>query len=169
MPEPQPTPDSAVPLRIPADWEVAVDPAPGTSLVAREPAAATTADAADAASEDAERFRANLVATAVATGGMSFRDWQVGTEELLPRVLDDYLVVDLERLVIDDRPAGRRLAHHAGPAGEALTMEQWFTLVEGIGHTLTFTTETWRYDELADLAAAIARTWHPGAGASDAG
>jgi hypothetical protein len=43
-------------------------------------------------------------------------------------------------------------------------MEQWFTLVDGVGHTLTATVETWRYDELADPCAAAARDWRPAPG-----
>ena len=106
-----------------------------------------------------------MVVTEQPTGGLGFRDWQTGTEELLPRTLPDYLLVDLERLEVDGRPAGRRLAHHAGPGGEALTMEQWFVLVDGVGHTLTATVETWRYDELADSLAGVAASWRPtGAG-----
>lgn len=135
----------------PDGWEVVSDLPPGTLWAVREPT-----DAADP-----ERFRANLVLTADDVGTLSFRDWQVGTDELLPRMLDDFLLVDLERLSVDGLPGGRRLAHHAGPAGEALTMEQWFVLDESRGHTLTATVETWRYDELADVCAAVARAWRP--------
>jgi hypothetical protein len=121
---------------------------------------------------DPERFRTTVVLTEQSTGGLGFRDWQAGTDELLPRVLPDYLVVDLEKVTLDGHPGGRRLAHHAGPRGEALTMEQWFTEVDGVGHTLTVTIETWRYDALADTYAAVAAAWTPGrpvdAGAGDA-
>lgn len=147
-----------VPLAVPAGWEVLANPAEGITWVAREPAEPAAP----------QRFRANLVLTAVPTGGLDFREWQRGTDELLPQVLDDFLLVDLERIDVVGRPGGRRLAHHAGPQGEALTMEQWFTLVDGVGHTLTATVETWRYDELADLCARAARTWHPGQEPTDA-
>jgi hypothetical protein len=147
--DPHPTATAAV--AAPEGWEVLADPPEGVAWAAREPA--------DPAAPD--RFRANLVLTVVPAGGLGFRDWQTGTEELLPRVLDDYLVVDLERIEVQGSPGGRRLAHHAGPAGEALTMEQWFTLVDGVGHTLTATVETWRYDELADVCAGAARGWRP--------
>jgi hypothetical protein len=119
-------PDS---LRLPSGWLVLDEPPTGSVLIAREPE-----DPADPG-----RFLANVVLTAVGTGGLGFRDWQVGTDELLPRVLDDYLLVDLERLVIGGVAGGRRLAHHVGPGGETLTMEQWFVLVDGVGHTLTAT------------------------------
>lgn len=138
-------------LRLPPAWAVLDEPPADTVLVAREPE-----DPADPG-----RFLANVVATSLGTGGLGFRDWQAGTDELLPRILDDYLLVDLERLAIGGVAGGRRLAHHAGPAGEALTMEQWFVLVDDVGHTLTATVETWRYDELADLCAGIAATWNP--------
>ncbi len=142
-------------LELPVGWEVLDDPTGETVLVAREPA--------DEARPD--RFRANLVVTAVTVGGMSFRDWQAGTDELLPRVLADYLPVDLEKVDVGSHPGGRRLAHHASPNGEALTMEQWFVLVDDVGHTLTATTETWRYDDLADLCAQVAASWQPGGAA----
>ena len=135
-------------LSVPPGWEILEDPPETTLLVARGPARQ-------------EAFRPNLVVTAQDTGGLDFRDWQAGTDELLPRILDAYLLVDLERLEIDGHPGGRRLAHHTGPAGEALTMEQWFTLVDGVGHTLTATVETWRYDELADALATAAASWRP--------
>lgn len=138
-------------LTPPPGWEVLSEPPPGTAWVAVEPAYPT----------EPERFRANLVLTVHPTGGLSFRDWQVGSDELLPRTLEDYLLVDLEKLEVGGLPGGRRLAHHAGPRGQALTMEQWFVLLDDTGHTLTATTETWRYDELADICAAVAAGWRP--------
>ena len=145
-------------LPLPPGWEASRDPAPGTRLVAREPLDGC----------EPSRFRANVVITEVTTAGMSFSEWQTGTEELMPRLLTDYLVVDLERLEIDGQPGGRRLAHHCGPGGEALTMEQWFTQSQGMGHTLTFTVETWRYDDLADLGTSLAARWRPSGGGTDA-
>jgi hypothetical protein len=142
---------AVLPLTLPGGWEVLDDDSGQTTLVAREPA-----DAARPAA-----FRANIVLTAVPLGGLGFPDWQAGTDEVLQRVLVDYLVVDLEKLTFAGRPAGRRLAHHASPAGEALTMEQWFIAGDDLGHTLTATVETWRYDELADLCAQAARSWRP--------
>ena len=144
--------DAGVPsLTIPAGWELLKDESGQSALIAREPGDTTRP----------EGFRANIVVTATALGGLGFRDWQSGTDELLPRVLDDYLLVDLEKLTIAGGPAGRRLAHHASPAGEALTMEQWFTAAADVGYTLTATVETWRYDELADLCAQVASSWRP--------
>ena len=131
---------------VPADWEVLVDPSEGVALIIREP---------EAPGRD---FRANLVLTVVDNGGLSFRDWQAGTDELLPQVLHDYQLLDLERLRFAGHPGGRRLVHHLHEQAGPLTMEQWFTQVDGVGYTLTATVDTWRYDELADGFAAVAAT-----------
>jgi hypothetical protein len=135
----------------PAGWQLAPDPPTGVDAIAVEPADP----------QHPRRFHSNLVLTTTYTGGLSFSDWQNGTEELLPRMLDDYLVVDLEHLDGHGNPAGRRLAHHTGPGGQALTMEQWFTQINDVGYTLTATVETVRYDELADILATAAASWTP--------
>lgn len=135
-----------------------------------QPPPATLWAAVEALPEDAPgQFRANLVLTCDDTSLMGFRDWQVATDEVLPRTLTDYLVVDLERLEIDGCQGGRRLAHHLDGVGRPLTMEQWFTQQGERGWSLTATVETWRYDELADLFAHAAASWRPvTGGASDA-
>ena len=135
----------------PNGWELVDEPPAGVDIIAIEPP-----DPADPG-----RFRGNFVLTVSTTGGLSFSDWQNGTDELLPQVLEDYVLVDLERLDIQGYPAGRRLAHHAGPGGQALTMEQWFTQIDDVGYTLTATVETFRYDALADVLAATATSWRP--------
>lgn len=119
--------------------------------------------------DDPQRFRANAVLTCDDTTGMSFRDWQVATDEVMPRALVDFLLIDLEKLEIDARPGGRRLAHHVDGNGRALTMEQWFTLDGDRGWTLTATCETWSYDDLAEVFATLAQTWRPvsGVGTTD--
>lgn len=114
--------------------------------------------------DDSGRFRANAVLTCDDATNMSFRDWQVATDEVLPRALDDYLVIDLEKVEVDGRPGGRRLAHHVDGDGRALTMEQWFVLEGDRGWTLTATCETWSYDDLAEAFAALAATWRPVSG-----
>ncbi len=114
--------------------------------------------------DDSRRFRANAVLTCDDTTQMSFRDWQVATDEVLPRALADYLVIDLEKVEIDARQGGRRLAHHVDADGRALTMEQWFVLEGDRGWTLTATCETWSYDDLAEAFAAIAANWRPVSG-----
>ena len=109
-----------------------------------------------------EGFRANLNVTVADNEGQTFGEWQRTTERVLPELLDDYLAIDAERVGIAGREGGRRLGHHRGPHGEALTMEQWFVAVDGVGHTLTFTVPTRRYGALADLIEDCAATWTPG-------
>lgn len=131
---------ACVPL--PDGWEILPDAAPGT-VVAVEPTGSGG-------------FRSNLVLSAADNGDLSFRDWQVSTDRMLPQMLTDYLLLDLERCQVAGRPGGRRLAHHVSPEGVAVTMEQWFTAVEGVGWTLTATVDSFRYDEQADLLAKAA-------------
>lgn len=141
------------PPAVPVGWERLDEPLPTTLWVAVEPA-------------DGEpgRFRGNLVLTCDDVTGISFRDWQVATDDLLPRSLTDYLLIDLERIEIDGHPGGRRLAHHVDAGGRALTMEQWFVRDGDRGWTLTATIDTWRYDELADACTGSAAQWRPVSG-----
>jgi hypothetical protein len=139
------------PPPLPRGWDKVAHPVAGAVWLAIEP---TDLDEPD-------RFRANLVLTCDDLDGRNFRDWQVATDALLPAQLHDYLLIDLERLEIDGRPAGRRLAHHIDPEARALTMEQWFVAGDTLGWTLTATMETWAYDETADELAEIARAWRP--------
>lgn len=139
------------PPAVPPGWDKVARPLPGTVWTAIEPADLDRAD----------RFRANLVLTCDALGGLTFRDWQVASDEVLPTMLQDYVLVDLERLELDGRTGGRRLAHHVDQAARALTMEQWFVADDDLGWTLTATVETWFYDGLADELAAIAADWRP--------
>jgi hypothetical protein len=131
-------------MSVPDGWEVSAD-ANDATVVALEPPRRSGG------------FRASLVLTAVATGA-DFRQWQVDTDALLPGVLADYLLIDLERLDVAGRAGGRRLARHVGPDGSDLTMEQWFVLVDGTGLTVTATVDSWRYDELADELSRHARS-----------
>lgn len=139
---------------LPAGWD-AMREAPPTTLWA----AVAPFDL-----DDPQRFRANVVLTCDDTTGISFRDWQVASDEVLPRALDDFLLIDLEKVEVDGRPGGRRLAHHVDGSGRALTMEQWCTLEAARGWTLTATCETWTYDDLASAFAAMANTWRPVSG-----
>ena len=148
---PEPTRQPFARPEPPSGWDTLRQPPPTTLWAAVEP---VDPDAPG-------RFRANAVLTCDDATGMSFRDWQVATDEVLPRALGDYLVVDLEKLQVDGCPGGRRLAHHVDDSGRALTMEQWFTLDGDRGWTLTATCETWAYDEVAEVFAALASTWRP--------
>jgi len=129
-------------LAVPGDWEVLVDVEPGTALVAVEP--------------DRPGFRANLVVSRTPLDGLSFRDWQVGTDELFARSLHEYQVLDLERLTVAGRPGGRRLAHHVTSRRDAVVLEQWCVDVNGVGWALTATVDVERYDAVADLIAECA-------------
>lgn len=110
-----------------------------------------------------DEFRANVVLTVTDTAGWSFADWQRSTEAELPMVLADYLLLDQQKLEIAGRPAGRRLAHHTTPEGVAVTMEQWFVLIEGKGYTLTFTASDLDYPENLELLEETVASWRPGA------
>ena len=145
--------DTGARLSVPAGWEV-VSGGPGEVEQAVGAALEPPREGADAAAP-AAGFRANLVLSVVPTT-LDFRQWQVNTDLLLPQVLTDYLLLDLERLPVAGRPGGRRLARHVSPAGVDLTMEQWFVLVGGAGITVTATVDSWRYDAVADELAAHA-------------
>ena len=139
------------PPTVPQGWDRMVRLPPGTVWTAVEPVDLDRAD----------RFRANVVLTCDDLGGLTFRDWQVASDEVLPTMLQDYLLVDLERLEIDGAPGGRRLAHHVDGTGRALTMEQWFVAGAGFGWTVTATVETWSYDAVADGLAEVSAAWRP--------
>ncbi|MBL0749815.1 hypothetical protein [Nocardioides baculatus] len=143
------------PPGVPQGWDKLARPTPGTLWTAVQPLEL----------ERPDRFRANLVLTRDDLGGLTFRDWQVGSDEVLPTMLRDYLLLDLERIDVDGQPGGRRLAHHVDGKARALTMEQWFVADGDRGWTLTATVETWSYDALADELAAVAAGWQPLTGA----
>lgn len=156
MADPELPPYAPPPL--PDGWDKLAQPPAGSLWAAVEPLDL----------DDPGRFRANLVLTCDDLGGLSFRDWQVGTDETLPRMLTDFLLVDLERLEIDGVPGGRRLAHHVDAAGRALTMEQWFVQDGDRGWTVTGTAETWFYDATADTWAETVAAWRPVTGVVEA-
>jgi hypothetical protein len=93
--------------------------------------------------------------------GFDVDDWQANADELLERALNGYLLIDRERLHQDGRPVVRRLAHHARPESGAITMEQWTTVHDGRGFTLTASAGTLEYDALADTIAAVAAGFRP--------
>lgn len=133
---------AGVAVLAPAGWEQVDVPDPGTPLVVVEP-------------RD-DGFRANLVVTRTDLAGMSFRDWQVGTDELLARTLTEHHLIDLERLTVAGRPGGRRLVHHVAPSGAAVVLEQWCTVVGGIGWALSATVDVERSGALAGVLASCA-------------
>lgn len=139
------------PPAVPQGWDKVTRPRSGTVWTAVE---AVDLDRPD-------RFRANLVMTCDDLGGLTFKEWQVASDGVLPAMLQDYLLLDLERLELDGRPGGRRLAHHVDQSARALTMEQWFVAEDDLGWTLTATVETWSYDAVADELADMAAAWRP--------
>lgn len=131
-------------LELPDDWEILPSP-DEQRLIGLEPSRG-------------DDFRANLVLTVVDNGGLSFRDWQVGSDQLLPTQLLAYRLLDLERIELSGHAGGRRLAEHVVDGVTPVTMEQWFALIGRTGCTLTATVSTWRYDDQADALAEIAST-----------
>lgn len=138
--------DHQTTLTIPEGWE-SVEPPEGVRLLALAPASGT--------------FRSNLTVTAQTNGDLGFRDWQVGSEMAFTEMMPGYTPIDLERLTIAGQEAGRRLAMYDGPGGSALTMEQWFVAIDGVGHTLTATVLTSDYATWAPHIDAAAATWSP--------
>lgn len=144
-------------LALPDDWEVADGAIGGVPLIALAPAPA------------AGGFRANATVTVgPVPDGMSFRDWQAGTDQILPRTLVGYLLLDLEHARVADLPAVRRLAHHEAD-GVPVTMAQTAVLADGRGITLTVTVATPEWARVAETADAVAAslelTARPTAGA----
>lgn len=86
-------------------------------------------------------FRANLVLTVMDNAGLSFRDWQAKTDRMLPLLLRDYSLVDLERLEVARHPGGRRCARHVSPSGALVLTNQWFTVAGDLGVTLSGTAD----------------------------
>jgi hypothetical protein len=139
-------PDHQTTLTLPEGWESA-EPPEGVRFLALAPASGT--------------FRSNLTVTAQTNGDLGFRDWQVGSEMGFTEMMPGYTPIDLERLTIAGQGAGRRLAMYDGPGDSALTMEQWFVAIDGVGHTLTATVLTSDYANWAAQIDAAAATWSP--------
>ncbi|MGQ0465804.1 MAG: hypothetical protein ACT4QG_10850 [Sporichthyaceae bacterium] len=130
-------------LAVPEGWEVVGEPRVALPLVAVE-------------SQRPEAFRANLVFTASSLPEeMTLRDWQMGTDALLPTTLSDYLLLDLEHVEIDGVAGIRRLYCHVA-SGFAVTGEQWAVVHAGRGLALTATVATVDWDDVADAMAECA-------------
>lgn len=143
-------------MSLPPTWERIEDPRETLALVALEP-------------DRQAGFRANLVVTLDRLPpGLDLDGWQSRAEDLLPRTLNDFLLLDRERLERDDRVTMRRLFHHAAPDHGAVTVEQWATLDDGVGYTLSASIGTLAYDSLADLFAEVGRTFRPATGEANA-
>lgn len=130
-------------VALPTPWKITVDPRADVALLGIAPEA------------DAWGFRTNVVVTVDELDrGMTLRSWQGGANNLLPNVLVDYLLLDLEHVHVGDRAGVRRLAHH-NAGGRAVTMEQWATTATGRGYTLTVSVSTFAYPSLSDELNAI--------------
>lgn len=124
-------------LAVPTGWEIIGEPRVALPLVAVEP-------------ERPDAFRANLVLTASSLPeDMTLRDWQMGTDALLPANLHDYVLLDLEHVEIDGVAGIRRLYCHVA-SGFAATGEQWAVVHAGRGLALTATVATVDWDGAAD-------------------
>ncbi|MGA8117441.1 MAG: hypothetical protein WCA46_27710 [Actinocatenispora sp.] len=141
-----PAPGFTIPL--PGDWERVPAPHDGIALVALEP-------------EREPWFRANVVVTTEQLAAeMDLRLWQAYVDELTPRVLTDYRLVDREFTELAARPVLRRLAHHATGRG-SVTMEQWSSIHGTTGFTVTASVATLEYVDAAELFAEIASGLRP--------
>jgi len=101
-------------------------------------------------------FRANLVLTVMSNGGLSFRDWQAKTDRMLPILLRDYSLLDVERLEVAGQPGGRRCARYVSPSGCLVLTNQWFTAVGDLGITLSATADVSSFGLLQTLFAQAA-------------
>jgi len=137
-------------LSLPAGWEQVEDPRPGVAVVVVEP-------------DTDVGFRANVVVTVDdLPADVDLHSWQAAAEQILPRALNDYLLLDLEHSEVTGRPVVRRLAHHLVEGSGAVTMEQWATTAERRGFTVTTSVATMAYDSLADVFTEIAAGFQPG-------
>lgn len=100
----------------------------------------------------AQAFRASLVLTVLDNAGLTFSQWQAGTDRLLPIALTDYELIDLRRCVVAGRSGGQRLARHRAPDDRVVVLHQWFCAVGGVGVTLSATCEVRSYREVSEHA-----------------
>lgn len=135
-------------LSLPPDWEQWTDPYEGVALAAVVP-------------DGGDGIRTNVVVTLDEVSEMDLAVWQFSTGQMLERQLTEFVLLDDEYVEIGGRAAMRRLAHHTVNE-DAVTMEQWAVLDQGVGYTLTASANPWVYDQVADLLAAIAAGFRPG-------
>lgn len=141
-------PEAGFSLPLPDGWERAED-TPGVALVAVEP-------------ERDGRFRSNVVVTIEQLPpGTTLQAWEEGGDALLPRMLDRYLRLDDDRVGLGEHQARRTLAHHTTAEGHAVTMQQWTLVAGACGYTLTASTRTLDFDQVADLFTALAEGFRP--------
>jgi hypothetical protein len=101
-------------------------------------------------------FRTNVVVTVEQLPpGRDPSEWHDANAARLPGTLHDFTLIDAEHTRLGGWPARRMLAHHHAEPG-AVTMEQWSAARNDTGYTLTASTATLEYHELAKLFATIA-------------
>lgn len=145
---------AGVTVDLPLDWTVRVDPAPGIAVLGVAPATTTP-------------FRGNAAVTIGAVPAeMTLREWQAGTDQILPGTMEQYQLLDLEHITVSGLAGVRRLAHHVA-GGIPVTMQQWAVLApgtdagpgaapaDGRGITLTVTVATADVAAVADVVDAI--------------
>jgi hypothetical protein len=130
-------------LPLPCKWQPLEDLHPGVALIAVGP-------------DRAAWFRTNVVVTVERLPpGRDPDEWHDAGLARLPAALRDFTLIDAEYARLGDWPARRMLAHHHAEPG-AVTMEQWTAARHDTGYTLTASTATLEYAELAGLFATIA-------------
>lgn len=131
-------------LPIPDAWWWRADIDESTALIVLEPDVGQT-------------FRANIVVTVVdVPDGLTFDDWRELNDQTNERELDDYLLLDADQYDHHGRQQFYRLAHHSGPEGEAITIQQWSIMRYRQGFTLTASTDTLAFQQTIALFTHIA-------------
>lgn len=87
--------------------------------------------------------------------------WQDSADDLLPQQLPNYSLIDRERIDIEGREFIRRLGHYHGDGTGSVTMEQWATICQDRGYTITGSVATLFYDSLANTFAEMALRFRP--------
>jgi hypothetical protein len=133
-------------VAVPEDWEARLDVLAGVPFVAIAPSTPVP-------------FRSSAVVTVGdVLEAMTFREWQAGTDEILPTSLQSYQLLDMEPVTVSGLKGVRRLAHHVTPDGVGVTMQQWAVLTEGHGVTLTVTVPTAELGALTEIVDEIGRS-----------
>lgn len=83
--------------------------------------------------------RSSLVLTVVDNGGLTFAQWQARSDRVLPLVLRDYELIDLQKCRVGTADGGQRVARHLSVDGSLLVLRQWFCAVGGLGVTVSAT------------------------------
>lgn len=136
-------------VSLPAHWESLTDVRDGVPLISVEP-------------DQGLGFRANLVVTTEPLPeGLTLQRWQERADEIMTRVMEQYLLLDRQYFLPGGRPTLHRLTHHADEHDNAVTTEQWATVGGSTGYTLTASVHSLAFDGLADLFSEVAAGFAP--------